>query len=39
VEALSARHAGWHAVATRRFSPASTDTDGFFAALLQGPVG
>lgn len=39
VEALSARHAGWHAVTTRRYSPASTDTDGFFAALLQGPVG
>lgn len=37
VDAGLARHAGWRVVAQRRFSPANTDTDGFFAALLQGP--
>jgi 16S rRNA (cytosine967-C5)-methyltransferase len=34
VEAALARHPGWRITATRRFSPAATDTDGFFAAVL-----
>ena len=34
VEAALVRHQGWRVAAMRRFSPATTDTDGFFAALL-----
>jgi 16S rRNA (cytosine967-C5)-methyltransferase len=34
VDAALTRHAGWRTAAMRRFSPAATDTDGFFAALL-----
>jgi 16S rRNA (cytosine967-C5)-methyltransferase len=35
VDAALTRHAGWRVASQRRFSPASTDTDGFYAALLQ----
>jgi 16S rRNA (cytosine967-C5)-methyltransferase len=34
VDAALARHDGWRIAAQRRFSPAKTDTDGFFASLL-----
>jgi 16S rRNA (cytosine967-C5)-methyltransferase len=38
IEAALIRHPGWRAASMRRFSPSTTDTDGFFAALLVGPA-
>jgi 16S rRNA (cytosine967-C5)-methyltransferase len=34
IDAAQARHPGWRVAAMRRFSPGTTDTDGFFAAVL-----